>query len=75
MKVLKAEIAMQQKEEENIILRKQLQEYEMRCSDNEAKMKSMQEILQKQMTSLQVTLLHFLQYIIILPIVKLTWMH
>jgi len=37
-------------------LRKQLQEYEKRCSDNEAKMKSMQELWQKQMTSLQVHL-------------------
>lgn len=54
--VLKMEAELKQKEEENNILRKQLLEYDMRCLDNEAKMKSMEESWQKELTSLQVGL-------------------
>ncbi|KAG1347184.1 myosin-1-like [Cocos nucifera] len=55
-RVLKAEAAWREKEEENAILKQQLQHYEMRWSEYEAKMKSMEEIWQKQLTSLQVSL-------------------
>ncbi|XP_020244632.1 myosin-1-like isoform X2 [Asparagus officinalis] len=53
MQVLKAGLALRQKEEENVLLKKQLMEYEMKCLDNEAAMKSMQESWQKQVISLQ----------------------
>lgn len=57
-RVLKAESTLEQKEEENAALREQLQQYETRWSDYEAKMKSMEEMWQKQMASLQVSHLH-----------------
>lgn len=56
MHVLKAQATLEQKEDENIALREQLQQFETRWSDYEAKMKSMEEIWQKQMASLQVSL-------------------
>jgi myosin-5 len=56
MQVLKAQATLEQKEEENTALREQLQQFETRWSDYEAKMKSMEEIWQKQMASLQVSL-------------------
>jgi len=55
-RVLRAEAALKIKEEENITLKQQMQQYETRWSDYEAKMKSMEEMWQKQMTSLQVGL-------------------
>ncbi|XP_017701265.2 myosin-1-like isoform X1 [Phoenix dactylifera] len=55
-RVLKAEAAWREKEEENAILKQQLQHYEMRWSEYEAKMKSMEETWKKQLTSLQVSL-------------------
>ncbi|XP_042504196.1 myosin-2-like isoform X2 [Macadamia integrifolia] len=55
-RVLKAEEALGEKEEENVALRKELKQFEMRWSDYEAKMKSMEEMWQKQMTSLQMSL-------------------
>lgn len=57
-RVLKAETTLEQKEEENAALREQLQQYETRWSEYEAKMKSMEEMWQKQMASLQVSPLH-----------------
>ncbi|CAA7036455.1 unnamed protein product [Microthlaspi erraticum] len=55
-RVLKAEAAMREKEEENDILQQRLQQYENRWSEYETKMKSMEEIWQKQMRSLQSSL-------------------
>ena len=55
-RVLKAEATLGQKEQENATLREQLQQYEARWLQYEAKMKSMEEIWQKQMASLQVSL-------------------
>lgn len=53
-RVLRAEAALREKEEENSILKQQLQQYEQRWSGYEAKMQSMEEMWQKQLTSLQV---------------------
>ncbi|KAL5986853.1 hypothetical protein ACLOJK_015187 [Asimina triloba] len=52
-RVLKAEAALKQKEDENVTLQQQLKHYETRWVEYEAKMKSMEEMWQKQMTSLQ----------------------
>ncbi|XP_010268832.1 PREDICTED: myosin-2 [Nelumbo nucifera] len=52
-RVLMAEAALVRKEEENAALQEQLQQFEKRWSDYEAKMKSMEEMWQKEMTSLQ----------------------
>lgn len=54
-RVMKAEETIEQKEEENAALREQLQQFETRWLDYEAKMKSMEETWQKQMASLQVS--------------------
>ncbi|KAH7662341.1 P-loop containing nucleoside triphosphate hydrolase protein [Dioscorea alata] len=53
---LNAEVALREKEEENAKLREQLQQYEMRWSEYDIKMKSMEEMWQKQMASLQLSL-------------------
>nr|DAD32793.1 TPA_asm: hypothetical protein HUJ06_011644 [Nelumbo nucifera] len=55
-RVLKAEAALREKEEENDILHQRLQQYESRWSEYELKMKSMEEVWQKQMSSLQSSL-------------------
>lgn len=55
-RVLKAEATLGQKEEENAALREQLQQYDAKWLEYEAKMKSMEEMWQKQMASLQVSL-------------------
>ncbi|XP_010249396.1 PREDICTED: myosin-1-like [Nelumbo nucifera] len=55
-RVLKAEAAFREKEEENDILHQRLQQYESRWSEYELKMKSMEEVWQKQMRSLQSSL-------------------
>ncbi|XP_042438104.1 myosin-1-like [Zingiber officinale] len=55
-RVLKSEAALRDKEEENDILHQRLQQYENRWSEYEQKMKSMEEIWQKQMVSLQSSL-------------------
>jgi myosin-5 len=55
-RVVKAEATIGQKEEENAALQEQLQQYEKRWSDYEAKMKAMEEMWQMQMLSLQVSL-------------------
>eukprot|EP00268_Persea_americana_P032472 TRINITY_DN3195_c0_g1_i3.p1 TRINITY_DN3195_c0_g1~~TRINITY_DN3195_c0_g1_i3.p1 ORF type:complete len:1213 (-),score=284.25 TRINITY_DN3195_c0_g1_i3:285-3923(-) len=52
-RVLKTEEALQEKEEQNDILRQRLQQYECRWSEYELKMKNMEEVWQKQMKSLQ----------------------
>ncbi|XP_047322809.1 myosin-1-like [Impatiens glandulifera] len=55
-RVLKAESALRDKQEENDLLHIQLQQYENRWSEYELKMKSMEEVWQKQMRSLQSSL-------------------
>lgn len=55
-RVLKAEAEMRDLEKENLDLRKQLQQYEIRWSGYDLKMKSMEEMWQKQMSSLQMSL-------------------
>ncbi|KAE8681064.1 myosin-2-like isoform X6 [Hibiscus syriacus] len=54
-RVLKAEATLGQKEQENH-LREQLQQYEAKRLDYEGKMKSMEDMWQKQMASLQTSL-------------------
>ncbi|OAY54964.1 myosin-2 isoform X2 [Manihot esculenta] len=55
-RVTKAEATIVQKEEENAALREQLQQFERRWSEYEAKMKKMEETWQMQMDSLQTSL-------------------
>ncbi|XVE80224.1 hypothetical protein DITRI_Ditri14bG0122500 [Diplodiscus trichospermus] len=55
-RVLRAEATLGEKEQENATLLEQLQQYEARWLDYEAKMKSMEEMWQKQMGSLQTSL-------------------
>ncbi|GMH12490.1 hypothetical protein Nepgr_014331 [Nepenthes gracilis] len=55
-RVLKAEASLRENEEENEILHQQLRQYENRWSEYELKMKSMEEVWQKQMQSLQSSL-------------------
>ncbi|GKV42526.1 hypothetical protein SLEP1_g49919 [Rubroshorea leprosula] len=55
-RVIKAEGSLGQKEEENNALRQQLQQYETRWLEYDVKMKSMEGMWQKQMSSLQVSL-------------------
>ncbi|XP_021758722.1 myosin-2-like [Chenopodium quinoa] len=55
-RVARAEETLVQKEEENASLRTQLQQYEMKWSDYEAKMRSMEDMWQKQIASLQMSL-------------------
>lgn len=55
-RVLKAEAAQREKEEENDIFHQRLQQYENRWTEYELKMKSMEEVWQKQMRSLQSSL-------------------
>lgn len=56
-RVMKAEAALRQKDDENETLQQQLKQYERRWSEYENKMKSMEETWQRQFTSLQVSLL------------------
>ncbi|KAK1324626.1 hypothetical protein QJS10_CPA01g01142 [Acorus calamus] len=55
-RVFKAETALKQKEEENATLKLQLQQYDVKWLEYEAKMTSMEEMWQQQMTSLQMSL-------------------
>ncbi|KAL0372841.1 UNVERIFIED_CONTAM: Myosin-1 [Sesamum calycinum] len=55
-RVLRAEASLREKEEENDILHQRLQQYENRWSEYELKMRSMEEVWQKQMRSLQSSL-------------------
>lgn len=52
-RILKAESALREKEEANDILQQRLQQHESRWTEYEQKMKSMEEVWQKQMRSLQ----------------------
>ncbi|XP_072962124.1 myosin-1-like [Typha angustifolia] len=55
-RILKAEAALREKEEENDILHQKLQQYDNRWLEYEQKMRSMEEVWQKQMRSLQSSL-------------------
>lgn len=55
-RVLMAEATLGQKDKENMALREQVVQYEARWSVYEAKMKSMEEMWQKQIASLQMSL-------------------
>ncbi|XP_022139435.1 myosin-2 [Momordica charantia] len=55
-RVLAAEATIEKKEEENASLREQVKQFEARRLEYEAKMKSMEDMWQKQMASLQVSL-------------------
>ncbi|CAN6453397.1 unnamed protein product [Victoria cruziana] len=55
-RVLNAEITLREKENENAIMREQIQQYDRRWTEYEARMKSMEETWQKQMLSLQTSL-------------------
>jgi hypothetical protein len=52
--ISKAEAALQVKEEENVMLKQQLEQYEKKWSEYEVKMKSMEEAWKRQLSSLQV---------------------
>uniref|UniRef100_A0A0V0IZB4 Putative ovule protein n=1 Tax=Solanum chacoense TaxID=4108 RepID=A0A0V0IZB4_SOLCH len=54
--VAKAEATIEQKEKENAALKEQANQFEARCLEYEVKMRSMEEMWQKQMTSLQASL-------------------
>ncbi|WVZ66361.1 hypothetical protein U9M48_015595 [Paspalum notatum var. saurae] len=55
-RITKAEAALRDKEEENVILKQQLEQYERKWSEYEAKMKSMEEAWKRQLSSLQLSL-------------------
>lgn len=55
-RILKAEANLREKEDENDILHQRLHQYENRWTEYEQKMKSMEEVWQKQMRSLQTSL-------------------
>ncbi|MCD7462878.1 hypothetical protein HAX54_049571 [Datura stramonium] len=55
-RVLKAEATLEQKEKENFALKEQVNQFEARCLEYEVKMRSMEEMWQKQMTTLQASL-------------------
>ena len=55
-RVSKAEALLRDKEEENAILKQQLEQYENKWSEYEVKMKSMEDAWKKQLSSLQVTI-------------------
>lgn len=54
-RALMAEANLSKKEKENAALREQVQQFETRWLEYEAKMKSMEETWEKQMLSLQVS--------------------
>lgn len=53
-RISKAEAALRDKEGENVLLKQQLEQYERKWSEYEAKMKSMEEAWKRQLSSLQV---------------------
>ncbi|KAK4794122.1 hypothetical protein SAY86_012116 [Trapa natans] len=55
-RILKAEAAIEHKHEENAELTEKLREFQTKWSDYEARMKSMEEVWQKQMAALQMSL-------------------
>ena len=61
-RVVEAEATIGKKEEENVALRDQVKQFEARRLEYEAKMKSMEDMWQKQMASLQVSSHHLIFY-------------
>lgn len=59
-RVLKAEAGLRKKEQENTALVERVKQYEARWLEYEAKIKSMEEMWQKQTPSLQVSLIALL---------------
>ncbi|KAJ4777408.1 Myosin-related family protein [Rhynchospora pubera] len=55
-RIMKSETSLKEKDEQNEVLHQRLQQYENRWSEYENKMKSMEEMWQKQMRSLQSSL-------------------
>ena len=55
-RISKAEAALRDKDEENVMLKQQLEQYERKWSEYEAKMKSMEEAWKRQLSSLQVSI-------------------
>jgi myosin-5 len=55
-RIAKSEAALRDKEEENVMLKQQLEQYERKWSEYEAKMKSMEDAWKRQLSSLQVIL-------------------
>ncbi|KAG2637687.1 hypothetical protein PVAP13_2NG533600 [Panicum virgatum] len=55
-RISKAEAALRDKDEENVMLKQQLEQYERKWSEYEAKMKSMEEAWKRQLSSLQLSL-------------------
>ncbi|KAL9270038.1 Myosin-2-like protein [Drosera capensis] len=55
-RIAKAEATLGQKEEENAALQQQIQQYEKKWSEYDAKMRSMEEMWRQQITSLQASL-------------------
>lgn len=68
--VLKAEASLEEKEQENAALRDQVQQFESRSLEYEAKMKSVEEMWQKQTTSLQVSSHALIWCIIMLGLIE-----
>lgn len=58
-RVLKAEATLGEKEMENVALKEQVNLFEARCLEYEVKMRSMEEMWQKQTASLQVSKLQY----------------
>lgn len=56
-RALMAEATLELKEKENASLKDQVHQFEVRWSEYEDKMKSMEDVWQRQMASLQVSLL------------------
>ncbi|XP_078448570.1 myosin-1-like [Wolffia australiana] len=55
-RVLRAEAGLREKEEENDLLYQRVEQYETRWAEYEQKMRSMEEVWQRQLTSLQTSL-------------------
>ncbi|XP_062187269.1 myosin-1-like isoform X2 [Phragmites australis] len=55
-RISKAEAALRDKEEENVMLKQQLEQYEKKWSEYEAKMKYMEDAWKRQLSSLQLSL-------------------
>lgn len=56
--VMKAQVSLSQKENENTVLREQVRQFEARWLEHEIKMKAVEETWQRQTESLQVSI-HF----------------
>jgi myosin V len=61
-RITKAEAVLRDKEEENVMLKQQLEQYESKWSEYEAKMKSMEEAWKRQLSSLQVIMFIIFMY-------------